>query len=271
MYRIGLFSKINKVTIKTLRYYDEIGLLKPAFVDEENGYRYYTSEQLPTLHKIIALRQIGFSIDEIMAILKGGNISIIFEERKQEIETSIEEKRQQLFQITYYLEKMKEDFNMNYEIVLKELPEVIVYSKRMVIPNYDYYFEAIPQIGKEVTKANPELQCTVPEYCFIIYHDGEYKDQNIDVEFCESVTAFGTDTETIKFKKIEKVPTAACVYHKGPYSTIGKAYAHLFKWIADNGYTPSDNPRESYIDGIWNKENENDWLTELQVPVMKNK
>lgn len=49
MYRIGMFSKINKVTVKTLRYYDEVGLLIPAYVDEENGYRYYTSEQLPII------------------------------------------------------------------------------------------------------------------------------------------------------------------------------------------------------------------------------
>lgn len=269
VYRIGLFSKINKVTVKALRHYDEMGLLKPAFVDKENGYRYYTSEQLPILHKIIALRQMGFSIDEILTILKKHNVTKTFENRRQQIEASIEESRQQLSQITHYLEKMKEDFDMNYEVALKELPEVIVYSKRMVIPNYDYYFEAIPKIGEEAIKANPELQCAVPEYCFIIYHDGEYKDKDIDVEFCEAVTTFGKDTDTIKFKRIEKVPTAACVYHKGPYSTIGNAYAHLFKWMDDNGYTPSDNPRESYIDGIWNKEDEKEWLTELQVPVIK--
>lgn len=269
MYRIGLFSKINKVTIKALRYYDETGLLKPAFVDEENGYRYYTSEQLPKLHKIIALRQLGFSIDEITALLSGCNIAGIFEERKRELEAVIEDSKQQLSQIAHYLEKMKEDFNMDYQVALKELPEVIVYSKRMVIPDYNAYFEIIPKIGEEMTQANPGLKCLVPEYCFIKYHDGEYKEKDIDVEFCEAVTDFGNDTETLKFKKVDKVPVAACVYHKGPYSTIRNAYAHVFKWIEDNGYVSSDSPRESYIDGIWNKEDEKDWLTELQVPVVK--
>lgn len=269
MYRIGLFSKINKVTIKTLRYYDEIGLLKPAFVDEENNYRYYTSDQLPLIHKIIALRQIGFSIDEILAIHQGQDSIAIFKHREQELKSLVEESQRQLGQITHYLAKMKEDFSMNYEVVLKELPEVKVYSKRMVIPDYNAYFEIIPKIGEEVTKANPEIKCAVPEYCFIIYHDGEYKEKNLDVELCEAVTAFGKDSETIKFKKIEKVPTAACVYHKGPYSTIGNAYAHLFKWIEENGFLASDNPRESYVDGIWNKEVESEWLTELQVPIIK--
>ena len=73
----------------------------------------------------------------------------------------------------------------------------------------------------------------------------------------------------IEFKKMDKILTAACVYHKGSYSTLGAAYAFVFKWIEDNGYVPCEGPRESYIDGIWNKEDENDWLTELQVPIIK--
>ena len=158
---------------------------------------------------------------------------------------------------------------MNYEVALKELPEVIAYSRKIKVPNYDYYFDIIPKIGEELKKSNPDVKCTFPEYSFIIYLDGEYKEKNFNVEFCEAVNTFGKDTDTIKFKKVEKVPIAACVYHKGPYSTIKNAYIHIFKWIDDNGYIPSDNPRESYIDGIWNKEDENDWLTELQVPIKK--
>ena len=64
-YKIGLFSKMNRVTIKALRHYDEIGLLKPAAIEKFTGYRYYTSEQLPLLHQILALREMGFTLDEI--------------------------------------------------------------------------------------------------------------------------------------------------------------------------------------------------------------
>lgn len=269
MYRIGMFSKINKITIKTLRYYDEMGLLKPAYVDEENGYRYYTSDQLPVIHRIRTLRQIGFTIDEINMILKGISIEKIFEQRKKEIEASIEESKRQVSQINYYLQNFKEDFTMKYEVLIKELPEVIVYSKRMILKDYKDYFDVIPAIGKEITEANPELKCSVPEYCFNIYHDGEYKERDIDIEFCEAVTKMGKDTESIKFKKMAKVDSAACVMYKGPYDTIGEAYSSVYKWIEENGYVPSDNPRESYIDGIWNKENPNEWLTEIQVPIKK--
>mgnify|MGYP001488474173 CR=1 FL=1 len=156
---------------------------------------------------------------------------------------------------------------MNFQVAIKELPEVIVYSKRMTIPNYDVYFDIIPTLGEEVTKANPELECAEPPYCFVIYHDGEYKEKDIDIEFCEAVTGFGIEVAGVVFKKIDFVPKAACLYHKGPYSAIGASYAYLFKWIHDNGYTSVQPPRESYIDGIWNKDDENDWLTEIQAPV----
>ncbi len=267
IYRIGMFSKITRVSIKTLRYYDEAGLLKPAFVDEENGYRYYTSDQLPKVHDIIALRQIGFSIEEISTIFQGSNISSIFEDRKCELTSVLKETQEQLLKIDNYIEQMNGQFSFNLQAAIKELPEVIVYSKRMVVPGYDSYFEVVPSIGREILQANPGLKCPEAFYCFTIYHDCDYREKDIDAEFCEAVTTWGKDTETIKFKKMERVPQAACVYHKGPYTNIGKTYSYLFKWISDNGYKQIGPPRESVIDGIWNKDDENDWLTELQVPV----
>lgn len=268
MYRIGLFSQICKTTIKTLPYYDEVGLLAPAYIDGENGYRYYTSDQLVQLHQIVSLRQMGFSIDEILAIIDGHNVDRILERRRAEILVQLGEAQDQLSRLSHYIAENKEGFCVNYQAVIKELPECIVYSKRLTVPSYDAYFQIIPAIGEEVTKANPTLKCSVPPYCFIIYHDGEYKEKDINIELCEAVTEFGVETGDIKFKKMPSV-TAVSVMHKGPYRDLGKAYAYIFKWIDDNGYTILDNPRESYIDGIWNKKDEADWLTELQVPVMK--
>ena len=86
------------------------------------------------------------------------------------------------------------------------------------------------------------------------------------MEICEAVTDFGMDTDKMKFKKIDAVKTAACVIHKGPYSTIGMAYGVVMKWIEENGYEIIGLPRESYIDGIGNKENPEEWLTEIQIP-----
>lgn len=270
MFRIGLFSKYTKVTVKALRFYEEEGLLEPAYIDPVTNYRYYSTDQLPRAHKILALRQCGLSIPEIRSILAGKNIAGLLSGQKARLEEQAVKTAYQLASINHYLEAMGEETGMKYQIVLKELPKVLVFSKRMIVESYDSYFTEIPKIGEEITRLNPGLRCvTDPPYCFIMYHDGEYKDRDIDVEFCEAVERRGVETETIKFKIIERVPQAACVLHKGPYSKLSLAYAEVFKWIEDNGAVVSGNPRESYIDGIWNKgKDEDEWLTEVQVPVV---
>lgn len=268
MFRIGEFSKMTKTTIKTLRYYDEVGLLKPAQVDVDSKYRFYTTDQLIQLHKIVALRQAGLSIEEVLSIMAGADKKKILHLRRAEIKSQLEEAKKQLSFIDFILSEKEEDFFMDYQAIIKELPKCIVYSKKLTVPNYDAYFQVIPAIGEEVKKLNPTLKCAVPEYCFIAYLDGEYKDRDINIEFCEAVESFGVESEDIKFKEIDSV-TAVSVMHKGAYKDLAKAYAFAFKWVEDNNYIILDNPRENYIDGIWNKEKEEDWLTELQIPIVK--
>ena len=263
MLRIGEFSKMSKTTIKTLRYYDEIGLLIPEKTDKFTSHRFYSTEQLFRLHRIQALRQIGLSINETVLILSGHDCEPILQKRKAELVSELAERQSQLSRLEFILQGENE---MNYSATIKELPACIVYSKKMTIPSYDAYFEVIPEIGKSIETKYPELKCAVPEYCFIVYLDGEHKEKDINIEFCEAVDKIYPDFDDFKFKEI-KAATAVSVMHKGPYSKLGEAYAYIFKWIEENGYTASDNPRESYIDGIWNKDAEEDWLTEIQVPI----
>lgn len=267
MYRIGLFSKMNRVTIKTLRYYDKTELLKPAFVEKTTGYRYYTSCQLPELHRIITMRQMGLSVSDIKKVQDGFDKTSVLKRQIGKTISVIEENRLKLKKLKNFLKLKKGEMPMKYQCAIKSLPEVTVYSKRITVKNYDEYFQTVPEIGRQITMVNPDLELTDPPYCFTIYHDGEYKEENFNVEICEAVKKAGENTGTIIFKKIDSVKEAACLYHKGPYKTIGNAYGFLFKWIDDNGYKVSGYPRESYIDGIWNCDEEINWLTEIQIPV----
>lgn len=264
LYRIGLFSQMNKVTVKTLRHYDEIGLLKPEHIDKFTGYRYYTSAQLPTLHDILALRQMGMTLDEIKKVQAGANVKSVLEQKKVELLKNIAEETRKLSEVEYYLSNKIEEYK--YNVVIKELPEVIVASMRTVIPNYDGLFNIYPEMGIEMERLGCE--CAVPEYCFSVYHNGEYKEENIDVEICEAVTEIKENSKIVSFKSFKKVE-AACVLYKGPYNNFPKVYAALVCWIEKNNYEIIDNPRESYIDGIWNKDNEEEWLTEIQFPIKK--
>jgi len=267
MFQIGEFSKMGKTTVKTLRYYDEMGLLKPAYTDPVTHYRFYKGAQLVTLHQIQSLRQMGFSIVEIKEILENPSVDVL-KHRRRELYAQLQKIQKQLVRIDFILSGKEEKMKMNYQATIKELPGCTVYAKELIVPGYDDYFKLIPTIGKQVTEKYPNIKCAISEYCFIIYLDGEYKEKNFKVEFCEAVDQLYEDFEDIHFKSMEP-ETVVSVMHQGPYHTISQAYAFIFRWIEENGYAISGNPRESYIDGIWNCDSDSQWLTELQIPIVK--
>lgn len=258
---------MNKITTKTLMYYDEMGLLKPEHIDELTGCRYYTTEQLSKLHKIITLRQMSVSLQDIKEMIENPKLLDVFLKLKEhEVIKNIRSEERKLAKIKRFSNMFVNGHNYEYKPIMKELPEVIVASMRQVVDTYDAFFYLYPDImAKEMKKAG--CKAIIPKYCFNIYHDEEFMEKNIDVEICEAIAEMKTDTKIIKFKTIKKVEKAICVFHKGPYNKIREAYTFIFKWMEENNYRVLDNPRESYIDGIWNKENEEDWLTEIQVPI----
>ena len=263
MYRIGEFSILAKTTIKTLRYYEKEKILFPSFVDH-NGYRYYETKQLLELAKIVSLRQVGLSIDEIRQVLNGKNFEEALLNRKTKIENELNEYQYQLSKVKYLLDER----NMKYEVITKELPEYVVYYKEGIIKDFSEISNFILTSASECLELNPTIKCVEPDYCYINYLDGEYKDTNINIRYCQAVLEGGVSDEKIKFMKLKPV-LAICTYHQGEYTNLGEAYGFLMKYIEENGYEIIDYPRERYIDGVWNKENSNDWLTEIQVPVRK--
>lgn len=265
LYRIGVFSQMNRITVKTLRHYDEIDLLKPAYVDEDSGYRYYTSDQLLPLHKILALRDMGFSLEEIRQVCHGASEEQLLQRRKQELLKIIAETSEKLARVEGYLTggHLEDD----YRVVLKSLPAVTIASMRVHLDSYADLFYKMPDMGLEMEKAG--CACSEPEYCFTMYYDDAYREQDVDAEICEAVTERKEDRGDLKFRDLPSVALAACVMHKGPYRTLPRAYHAIVSFIEDSGYEIIGHQRESYIDGIWNKDSEEEWLTEIQFPVRK--
>lgn len=264
MYKIGEFSSMSKTTIKTLRYYEKEGLLKPVYVDTNTGYRYYETSQLVELSKIISLRQIGLSIKDIKNILNGFDLETILNNRKKDLEENISLLNTQLSKINYLLEGN----NMENKIVMREIPSYIIYYRDGVISDFSKISEFALAAGTECAKANPNLKCVSPDYCYISYLDGEYKEKDIKIRYAQAVEKFGEETDRVKFMKTEPI-TAVCIYHKGAYENLRDSYNIVLKYIEDNGYEIIDNVRECYIDGCWNKDNVDDYLTEIEFPVRK--
>jgi DNA-binding transcriptional MerR regulator/predicted transcriptional regulator YdeE len=270
MLKIGDFSKMGRVTVKTLRYWDEIGLLKPDYVNMENGYRYYSGGKLALVHEIQSMKELGLYLEDIRRVLHRGInreewLKLLISRKA----TLVEERQlceQRIQKIDRMIHLTKKEQCME-KIEICELPEVVVASYRTTIPDYNALFKVVPPLGEIMKKQG--AVCRVPGYCFNIYHDGEYRERDIDVEICEAVKDFCKDSEGIVYKKIDVVSTAVVIMHKGGYDSLGKSYSEILAWIDENGYEISDNPRESYIDGIWNQKNSDDWRTEIQIPVTK--
>lgn len=268
MFYIGEFSKMGKTTIKTLHHYDRIGLLRPAAVDGATGYRLYTTAQLVDLHRIQALRQAGLSVDEVAAIEGGADPRPLLAQRRDVIERELAARQDRLARIAFMLSDEGKGFSMEYQATIKDLPSCIVFSKTMTVPDFSAYNEVIPAIGRAVAAANPGLKCATPEYCFITYLDGEYKERDITIKYSEAVEEFGVETDGIVFEEVPAA-TVVSVMHSGSYADLPRAYAFAMDWIEQNGYRVAGFARESYIDGIWNCADESQWLTEIQVPVEK--
>ena len=262
MLKIGEFSALSHTTVKALRFYEKEGLLLPASVDEWTGYRFYETSQLETAARIKSYRQLGLSIDEIKRIFSGEDAAKILSARADVLRKLRQDTELQLSVIEFILEEKQ----MKYQVTVKEIPEMTVYFAETVLEKYADCMQWIPSVGAECLALNPGIQCAEPPYDFCEYLDGEYRETDVKIRHSEAVTAFGKENEHIKFRTLPAAKVLS-IYHKGAYDTIGKAYAFLMEYAEKNGYEIAGLARESYIDGIWNKESVSDWLTEVQLPV----
>lgn len=262
MLKIGEFSKLSHLTVKALRFYEKEGILMPAAIDEWTGYRYYETSQLNKAAAIKAYRQLDLSIEEIKAIFSGADVKLILSEKA---DTLIAEKRSIDVRLSV-IKSILEEEKMNYQVTEKIIPENTVYYAETTLHKYQDLMSWIPALGEEFIKLNPELKCTEPSYKFCEYLDGEYKETDIRVRHNEAVTRIGKENDNIRFRTLPETKVLS-VYHKGAYDNIGEAYAFIMKYAESNGYKTSGLARECYIDGIWNKESVDGWLTEIQLPV----
>lgn len=262
MFKIGEFSKLSMLTVKALRFYEKEGLLIPAYVDEWSGYRFYEASQLETAAAIKALRQLDFSLEEIKTYLRGAPLRDVLRAKKAELIRKQMDLSARLSIINYLLEETV----MKYQAVIKEIEQTIVYSEERVLEKYSDVTFLVLESAQECLRLNPGMERVKPEYGFCEYLDGEFKEANMRVRYSQAVTKIGVGNQRIQFRVLPATK-AICIYHKGPYDRLGEAYAYIYRYAAENGYQVAGFHRECYIDGLWNKDSAEDYLTEIQLPV----
>ncbi len=266
--KIGEFSRLMQVTVKTLRHYEQKELLIPDEVDEWTGYRYYSIDQMLKLNSIRQLQQLGFTLEEIKDLYNNESHTPSVEQLTDKIEET-ERQLQRLisrrYQLLEWIGSRKKIKTME-KFTIESLPEVIVAFHREIISDYSALgMLCCSVIGPEMQRLG--CKCPPPGYCFTIEHNKEYSPTNIDIEYCEQVEEMGTDSSIIQFKKLPAVSKALCMKHYGPYDRFYESFTEAFAYMEEQGYKIADHPRTCYIDGIWNQEDPEKWLSIIQIPL----
>jgi len=260
----------NQVSVKTLRYYDEIGLLKPIEIDRFTGYRYYTAGQLSRLNRILLLKGLGLSLAQIGRLLESdlppAQLRGMLKLHQAEIERSIEEEEARLARVAALLNQIEqENINMSkHDVVIKKVAPVHIASIRDVVANYGAQGELWGELGAYLAQHN--VKAVAP--CLTIDHNDSYKERDVDLEVCEVIDAPLPVSERIHVRDLPAVEQMACTVHHGPFPQLNQGYQALMQWAEANGYRFVGPSREVYLE-VSETGDESTNVAEIQIPVEK--
>ena len=271
MFKIGEFSKLSQVPIKTLRYYDAIGLLPPAHVDELSGYRFYSVDQLPRLNMVLALKDLGFKLGQVQELVDDHvtveQVQGMLRLRRAEIEGHLEEEESRLTRVEHRLILIDKEGRMpQYEVVIKKAEPMKVAAVRGIVENYQsvgpLYDELFAEIGKkQISPIGPTLA---------LYFDDEYKEKDVDVEAAVPIASGNATTSgRVVVRELEGYDEIASLTRVGPYDDFTPAYQELMEWVQSNGYQIIGPNREIYLRGPEANIPPEQYVTEIQFPVTK--
>ncbi|WP_320129661.1 MerR family transcriptional regulator [uncultured Sphaerochaeta sp.] len=272
MLSIGEFSNICKVSTKTLRYYAEMGLILPDKVNLENGYRYYSIEQLETMLFINRLKTYNFSLDEIKAILESKEnqdekLYLALTKKKKEIERQEQELARTLDQLGQDIEGLEQGKSiMSYlegiDVQLTEVPLMYLLSIRKMVAECNFTEEYGSCFGTLFRKiADDNLTMTAPP--MVLFHSAEFSPLGLDTEFAIPIQEYVTGTRDFYPALCLKTVLV------GPYSGLSSVYAKQREWAEREGYESSNALYEVYVTDPSQVSRESELITEIYYPVRK--
>ncbi|MCA0458848.1 MAG: MerR family transcriptional regulator [Chloroflexi bacterium] len=271
MIKIGDFARLGQVSVVTLRHYDEIGLIKPVKVDRTSGYRYYEVYQLARLNRILALKDLGFSLEQIEQMLNADltidQLREMLKTKHAEVERQLVAEQERLRRIATRLRQIElEDTMPNYEVTLKTVAPMLIASNRVTIPTNDQ----VPQyLDKAYHAVYSHIQANGIKdtgVCFALWHQPAAILANEVAEAAVPVEKLFPGSENVQVYELPQTQVAS-VMHEGSYDSFTNTHAVLLSWIEANGYAVVGPYREIYLKN--QEQNPNDATAEVQYPVEK--
>ncbi|MFG1623018.1 MerR family transcriptional regulator [Kribbella sp. NPDC049227] len=269
MFAIGEFARHGRVSIRMLRHYDAIGLLRPAYVDPATGYRSYTAGQLADLNRIVALKDLGFSLEQVRTMvadeISPTELQALLTIRRAELESTVAESHARLAQVESRLRGIEADLP-TADVVIKELAAVRLVGLTTTAASFTPadISPVVHPLCAEVGRRLPQTAVRPSGHLTCLY---ERSHQTEDEVVVRATVPAAIDAEgNLNGLEVIDLPAvrAATLVHRGPIDQVLPAWQALARWIDDNGHRSSEPARELYLDC---PDDPDGWVTELQEPI----
>ena len=252
MIKIGDFSRLSQVPISTLRYYDEVGLLRPAAVDEATGYRFYTLEQLPLLNRILALKWLDLSLDQITQLLTEEvplpHIRGMLLMKRLDLQQQLREGEEKLSRVETRLKMLEQENDMSYDVVFKSIPARMIASRRCLAANFEDWLRFKSETQELIRQSGIK---EIGSWMTLYHHQG-YREQDLYVEVAVPIdAALGrklqqSESPDFTVYELSGENVASVVY---PYSkeAVAAVYEAIGLWVYSHNYRYVGSCREVYL------------------------
>ena len=270
MLNIGQFARLGQVSPRMLRHYDEIGLLKPSRVDPHTGYRSYDVDQLRRLHRLLALRDLGFTLEQVRSVLDDDppvdQLRGMLRLRQAQIEQNVADDQARLRRVEAHLRALEGNIAMpNLDVAIKTTEPLRIAEGTAAAPGFGHdnlnpvFQRLVPDVLEHLNRAGSQPGIMVAWYeepaddGSVIVHAGfDIADHNVP------------ESDRVRVVELPCIKVAS-VIHRGPMNNIGSVYEALVQWIEDSGNHIAGKSRELYHQ--WDQTNPDASITELQIPL----
>lgn len=281
MFKIGEFSRIGQVSVRMLRHYDKMGLLAPKEVDQFTGYRYYTLEQLPRLNRILALKDLGLSLEEIAQLIQNDLSSEqmrgMLLMKQAQIQQALLEEQMRLQRVAARLRQIEaEDQPSPYEVVVKDVEPIRLVKTAATVPTMeqmpDYRCGMFQDVhnwlgGYGVEPAAPEI---------LVYHLWEYRENDVEIEVGVPIPKAAFEElsdripQNLQLTIYENALPVASTVHSGSIFDIPQAIIALVTWVKENKYEIGGPIFEHHLSGRETSKTDFDNITfEFHLPITR--
>lgn len=278
MLKIGDFSKLARVTVKTLHHYEQMGLLRPAWIDRFSGYRYYSLQQLPRLNRILALKDLGFSLDEVARLLDheldAARLRAMLEEKQAELERRVQSEQRRLEMVAVRLGEIEaEGHPLLPDAALKSAPALRVASQQALAPSVEHVADHSDQLYRSISNWLSEVHLRPSGEWLALHDNPEYSERAVPIETAVVLDPRASEPRclpagAITLHWLPAIPEMACAVISRQPGDLYRTYTGLYGWVEANGYLVNGPVRECYLQEPGESKAA---MVELQFPIERNR